>query len=82
MRSWDDENGLESHGSASVASGLAHITTPGHFLGMQILSPHSRTTESEIGDGAQQSGASQALQVGLMQLKFENRFSRGMGNKP
>lgn len=78
MCSWDDENGLESHGSPSVAPGLAHITPPGHFFGMQIPSRHSRTTESETGDGAQQSGASQALRVGLMQLKFE----RGMGKKP
>lgn len=82
MCSWEDQNGLESHSSVSEVPGLAGITSPGHLWGMQTLRPRSRSTESETRAGAQQSGASQALQVGLMQLKFENHLSRGGATSP
>lgn len=55
---WDEKNGLESHGSPSVASRLAVLTSPGHLLDKQILRPHCRPTESETGARAQQSESS------------------------
>lgn len=82
MCSWENQNGLESHSSPSEVPGLAGITSPGHLWGMQTLRLRSRSTESETRAGAQQSGASQALQVGLMKLKFENHFSRGGATSP
>lgn len=80
MCSWDERNGLESQ--FSVVPELAILTSPGHLLEMQILRPHSQPTDSEIGAGAQQSGSSQDLQVGLVQLKFENQCSGGSCNSP
>lgn len=66
------KNGLESHGSPSVVSGVAVLTSPGHLLDKQILRPYHRPTESETGAGAQESESSQNLQVGQLELKFEN----------
>lgn len=49
--SWDEKNGLESHGSPSVVSWLAVLTSPGHLLDKQILRPHCRPLNQRLGLG-------------------------------
>ena len=73
--SWDGKNDLESCRSPSAVPGLAVSASLGYLLDMQILRPHSRPPESLTGAGVQQPGSSQVLQVGVIQLKFENYSS-------
>lgn len=72
LRSWDEKNGLESSTFPSAVPGLAASMLLRHLLDTEILRRHFRPTGSETGSGAQQSGSSQALQVGVKKLKFKN----------